>query len=191
MKLKYISIIVLAITPILQSCAPAVIAGGAAGTAAHDRRNVGAFIDDNTLELKIDQAIAQDRALNQQVHVDATGYNGLVLLTGEVPNAAYRRQVLRKVHGFPNIRRVHDYLRIAPPSSIGERSRDTWLTAKVKTAMITANEKLDATRIKVVTSDGAVYLMGLIRREEARLAEKETKRVEGVRRVINLFEYVD
>jgi osmotically-inducible protein OsmY len=42
-----------------------------------------------------------------------------------------------------------------------------------------------------VTVDGVVYLMGLVDREEAQSAVKIARSTDGVRKVVEVFEYLD
>lgn len=168
-----------------------IVAGaGTAAVAAHDRRTVGSFIDDGAIELKVRNAINEDEALRGATHISVTSLNGIVLLSGEAPTAAQRDQVLAKTRAVSGIRQVTNEIRVAPPSTFGSRSNDTWLTTKVKTRMVRTDD-LDATRVKVVTENRVVYLLGLVTKKEAELATEAARMVGGVERVVKLFEYID
>ncbi|MDX1461095.1 MAG: BON domain-containing protein, partial [Xanthomonadales bacterium] len=69
----------------------------------------------------------------------------------------------------------------------------TWLTTKVNTALLRENPVpgFDATRIKVVTSQNNVYLMGLVTREEGDAVAEVARHVGGVEKVIKVFSYRD
>ena len=71
---------------------------------------------------------------------------------------------------------------------ISQYSSDSWITSKVKTALFTQNG-LRSGRIKVVTENSDVFLMGVVSEEQAKLAVKRTRKVPGVQRVIKVFEY--
>ncbi|HEX7044797.1 MAG TPA: BON domain-containing protein [Burkholderiales bacterium] len=181
----------LAIAALAQGCAPLMVAGaGTAAVAAHDRRTVGAFVDDQAIELKAGSAIRTDQALASEVHINVTSMNGIVLLTGEAPTSELRDRVLAKVREIDGIRRVVNEIRIAPPSALSARTHDGWLTAKVKTRLM-HTENIDSTRVKVVTENDVVYLMGLVTRAEADTASTAAAKVGGVARVVKLFEYLD
>jgi osmotically-inducible protein OsmY len=49
----------------------------------------------------------------------------------------------------------------------------------------------DPSRVKVVTENGTVYMLGLVYHAEADAAIAEARRVGGVQRVVKLFEYLD
>jgi osmotically-inducible protein OsmY len=72
------------------------------------------------------------------------------------------------------------------------RSSDTWLTTKVKTALFGVElENFDPTRVKVVSENGTVFLMGLLRHAEAAAVTERARQVTGVQRIVKLFEYLD
>ncbi len=178
-------------TALLSGCAAAVIAGAAAGTAAvYDRRTTGTFIDDEFIELKAMDAIGKDQELHEQAHLNVTSFNNIVLLTGETPDEAQRQRVAELVRNLPKVRKVHNEIVVAAPSSMLSRTGDTWITGKVKTGLLNAHQ-MDATRVKVVTENGVVYLMGLVTRQEADAATDVTRQVDGVQRVVKVFEYID
>ena len=45
--------------------------------------------------------------------------------------------------------------------------------------------------IKVVTENGTVFLMGIVRREEGAIVIKITRLQPGVKQIITLFEYAN
>lgn len=175
-------------------CAGLLAAGAATGIAvAHDRRTAGQVIEDQEIEFKGAQAIRDDSDLSSQSHISVTCYNGIVLLTGETPTEALRAKATDLVQNIPHVRRVHNEITIAAPSSMMSRSSDTLITAKVKTSLfhIQGYPGFDPTRVKVVTENGTVYLMGLLKHDEATAVTNEVRQVGGVQRVVKLFEYID
>lgn len=169
-----------------------VAAGGVAagGLAMHDRRSVGALMDDAGIELKISAMIQADSELAFQTHIKADSVNGIVLLTGEAATPELRDRVLGLVREIQSVRRIVNEMRIAPPSSFSERSRDAWLAGKAK-AKLVATRNIDATRVHVITTDRSVYLMGLVGQQEGDIATEAVRTVAGIDRVVKLFEYLD
>ena len=180
------------IFPLLQACAPVVVGGAAAtGTAvAIDRRTAGTMVDDQTVELKTLDAILSDKELYEQTHISSTSFNGLVLLTGQAPRAELRERAERIVSSYPEVRRVVNEITLSAPNSVMTRTSDTWITTKVKTLMF-AEKHFNANNVKVVTENGTVYLMGLVRRAESAKAVAIARQVKGVQRVVKVFEYID
>jgi osmotically-inducible protein OsmY len=178
---------------LLQGCAAAVIGGTAAGVAvAHDRRTAGTFVEDRSIQMKAVNALRADRELWEQVYINVTTYNKAVLLTGQAPSEALRARAEQHVRQIEHVERVHNELTIAAPASLTSRSADTLTTGKVKTSLLGVRdlEGFDATRVKVVTASGTVYLMGLVTREEAEAATDRARQVGGVQRVVRIFDYL-
>lgn len=191
MNLKII-VALLMLSPLLQGCA-VLLAGGAAATGVavvHDRRTAGTVLEDQTIEIKVRGALASDKEIHAKTHLSVTSYNGIVLLSGEAPSAELRRRAAELASTTDKVRRVHNEVEIAAPSSLTSRSADTLLTAKVK-ARLLATKNLDSSRFKAVTEGGTVYLLGLVTRAEAEVAADQTSQVDGVQRVVTIFEYVD
>lgn len=188
-QIRLITLLLVGFAITSQGCAGIVIAGGAtAGAMANDRRTSGAYVDDETIEWKIIDVLYKDEQIENQTHLNATSYNGIVLLTGEIPNDEMRVKINEKIRGVQGVRQLHDETSIAAPSSMMSRSGDTWITSKVKTAMLT-NDTDMGVRTKVVTDKGVVYLMGIVSPQEADKLTEVARRVGGVQRVVKVFEY--
>ena len=69
----------------------------------------------------------------------------------------------------------------------GEAMSDTWITTKVKTRML-KDKALDVTRIKVITENGEVFLLGVVSRDQADLAVDIARNTAGVRKVVKVFD---
>jgi osmotically-inducible protein OsmY len=180
-----------AVVLLLQGCVPVLITGAATGAGAvHDRRTLGAIIDDENIELKAAAGIGLDADLKKLVHVNVTSMNGIVLLTGEAATPEARDQVLTHLRAINGVRRITNELRDAPPSALGSRSRDSLITSAVKSRFL-VTRRLDPTRVKVITEAGVVYLMGLVTHAEGDLATDNAATIEGVTGVVKVFEYID
>lgn len=179
---------------LLGGCAGVVI-GGAAATAsvANDRRTTGTMVEDQSIEFKIGDALNADSELMKQTHINAVSYNLIVLLTGEAPTEALRERAGELAGNVDRVRKVYNEIAIAAPSAMSLRSSDSWITTKVKTALLDVEglEVFDSTRVKVVTERGVVYLLGLLTPTEAELVTETVRRVGGVQRVVRLFEYIE
>ena len=181
----------LTIAFLLQGCAAAVLTGGAAGVAiATDKRTTGTVIEDQSIELKALRALSENKELSEKAHLNVTSYNTSVLVTGEAPTEALRQQAIDIVKNIEKVTNVHDEISIAAPSSLMSRSSDSLITSKVK-ARLLADKNVESLGIKVVTDKGFVYLMGIISREEGRIATEITRETAGVQKVVLLFEYTD
>ncbi|WKE66071.1 division/outer membrane stress-associated lipid-binding lipoprotein [Gallaecimonas kandeliae] len=175
-------------TMLLQGCAVALVAG-AAGTAsvANDRRTVGAYIDDESIELKITGIISSDPELRSNTHVSVVSMNGEVLLVGQAPGEALRTRIVSQAQKVPGVSKVNNQIRLMTPTRLSTRTHDTWLTSVVKGKLIASD--LDSSAVKVVTENAEVFLMGLVSHQEGDSAANIARNVSGVTRVVKVFQY--
>ena len=174
----------------LSGCVPLVIGAGvvAGTTVATDRRSTGTQVDDEVIEGKASLAI-NEKFKGDAFHVNVTSYNGIVLLTGEVPTDQAKVDVEQIVRSNPKVRAIQDELVVGPATDLGSRSNDTLITSKVKARFVESN-KFQINHVKVVTERGVVYLMGIVTREEGDAAAQIASTTEGVQRVVKVFEYI-
>ena len=52
-------------------------------------------------------------------------------------------------------------------------------------------QKFSPVHVKVVTENSVVYLLGLVKKQEANDATEIARTTSGVRRVVRVFEYTD
>lgn len=178
---------VLAASFTLSACAPLLIGGAMAGGAlvVTDRRTTGTQVDDQSIELKAVNRVSE--AIGDRGHVNATSYNRIVLLTGEVPDEAARAKVEQNVARIENVKSVVNELAVAGNSSLTARSNDALITSKVKATLVDAKD-VQANAIKVVTERSTVYLLGRVTEREAVRASDLTRSVGGVQKVVRVFE---
>ena len=174
---------------LLQGCA-ALVVGGAAGTAkaTGDRRTLGAQWDDQAIELKASNLLADNKQLNSASKISVYSNNGRVLIVGQTPSDAYKQEAGKIVGRIEGVRHVYNELRLGKPVSIGVRSNDTWITSKVRADML-GTKNFDSTKVKVVTENSEVFLIGLVTRQEGDQAVEIARHVSGVKQVIKAFEF--
>ena len=172
----------------LSACAPVMLAGFA-GTAmvASDRRTSGAQLEDETIELRGSARIRD--ALGERAHVNINSYNRQVLLSGEVATERDKQIVEGLLEKLENVKAVVNELSIMQPASLSSRSNDLLLSAKVKAALVDSRD-LFANAFKVVAERGTVYVMGRITQREATSATNVIRNVNGVNKVVRLFEII-
>lgn len=153
-------------------------------------RTVGAVIDDDNIETVTKVNINKISPAMRKAHVDVVSYNGVVLLVGQVPNEDLRARAAEVASNVKRVRQVQNALTVEPNIRAGARMYDSWLTTKVKTKLA-FNNQIRSGRIKVVTENGVVYLMGLVRQAEADRAALVAQRTGGAQRIIKAFEYID
>ncbi len=164
-----------------------VLALGSGCTALSGDRSTGTKIDDEFIERVARKEIrSADDRLRGNVRV--VSYNGILLVTGQVEDEALRQAAENAVANVKKVRQVHNEIVVAGRPGFLLRTNDRYLAAKVKTKLI-GTEDVDSTRIKVVTEDGVVFLMGVIDRDAAERAVAAARTVSGVRKIVKVFEY--
>ena len=168
------------------------ITGGAVSGAmmANDERSVKTQLDDTNTDFKITSALLEHEDLKKQTNITGVSVNGNVLMIGQAPNSMLRDKAVKVVQDLKLGGKIHNQIRIGNPTSFTTRSNDTWVTTKVKGRMLNEKE-LDVTRIKVITENGEVFLLGLIHRSQAELAVDIARHTAGVRKVVKVFEYIE
>lgn len=171
----------------LSGCAAALVGATAIGIAsATDSRTVGTQVDDQAIEIKVIAKLKGEERLND-TRIQVVSFNRSVLLLGQVPRAELAALAVRLTRDVEGVQRVHNELRTAPVISMKTISNDSWLTSKIKAKFVT-DENVEANKIKVVTENGEVFLMGLVDRTMARKAIDIARNTNGVERVIDAFE---
>jgi osmotically-inducible protein OsmY len=177
---------------LLSGCAAVLVGGAAVGTAAviHDRRDYTDILKDQEIEIRAARALRRDSLVDGNSRISVTSYNRKVLLTGQAQDRKVAARATELVREMPKVELVIDEIVIGPNISMSQESQDTWLTSQSKLAL--AKVKIpgfDPTRVKVVTEDSVVFLMGLVSPEEGDAAAEQIRYVPGVARVVKLFEY--
>ena len=157
-------IVVPLLVSVLSGCVAAVVGG--AGTAAvigEDRRTVGTVTEDRGIELKAENRI-NDKF--KDAHINVTSFSRMALLTGEAPDAAAKSEIDKIVRAVENVRGVYNEITVAGVTALSARTNDSFITSKVK-ARFVDQRKFNAIHVKVVTEAGVVYLLGLVKHQEA------------------------
>ena len=176
------------VASLLGGCVAAVVGGAATSVVvSEDRRTVGTVTEDQGIELK---AVNRITDKYKDAHINATSFNRMVLVTGEVPDAAAKAAVEKIVQAIENVRGVYNEVTVGPVTALSARTNDSFITSKVK-ARFVDERKFNAVHVKVVTEASVVYLLGLVKRKEAEDAVEIARTTSGVKRVVKLFEYID
>lgn len=175
----------------LQGCAGLLVAGAATGASVTaERRSPETLYEDQLIEVKATNHLYGDKEFKENTHIGVTSIDHNVLLTGEAETDALRKRVVAMVKAIKGVRYVIDEIAVAEPASLGSRTHDTWITAKVKSELL-GDSGLAGLRVKVVTERSVVYLMGMVTRREGQQAADVAKQVGGVKEVVKVFQYTD
>jgi osmotically-inducible protein OsmY len=154
-------------------------------------RTTGAVIEDQSIETKIIVNLKSIEPAFRQTNVDIISHNGVVLLIGQVPSEELKSRATQIAsEASTKIKRIHNELEVSGSSSFLTRSSDTWIATKVRTLMLT-NSDVPSDQVRVITENGAVYLMGMIDQSQGDHAANLARNVSGVIRVVKVFEYLN
>ena len=179
-----------AASALLSGCGTIMSSAGA-GPIEEDpgERTFAQQMTDESIETKALVNInAADEAYDQ-AHLSVVSYNGFLLLVGQVPSEALKALATDVTRDLEAVRRIYNELEVGPETSAGTRTNDTWITTQVKSKLL-ASSDTPGRRVKVVTENSVVYLMGLLTAEEADRSALEAAEVKSVTRVVQLFELI-
>lgn len=172
---------------ILTGCVVAVVAGAAAGL-VYDRRSVTTLEADARLFHVIHKGVVSNPQFRDS-RILVTSFNRVVLLVGQTPTASLRVVAERIAQNAPGVKRVYDEISVGNPLPLTQRSKDSWITGQVRSNMLT-RKGLESGSIRIVTENGVVYLMGIVTQEQASLSVDVARRINGVRKVVKIFQYI-
>jgi len=177
---------------LLQACVPILIVGGVAagGVLVYDNRTPKTMYEDKDISYRAEMALSNNKEINDKTHITIAVFNRVVLLVGQAPTADLKAAAENAVKTISKVKRVHNDITIEEPISSKVKAKDIWITTKVKTQLV-ATKGLYSVPLKIVTENGVVYLMGLTTKQQGHLASDIARKVEGVKRVVKLFEYTD
>ena len=152
-------------------------------------RSMGTMVSDQEIEFRV-MARMSETFPEMTGNMTTVSYNRQVLLAGQVPNEDMLKKAPEIAKGVPEVRTVFNELVVSGGLSVGADMNDMSITTQVKARML-HNEAVPVSKIKVVTSNGVVYLMGLITHAEGKAATEVARTTSGVTKVVTLYEYID
>ena len=182
------SLIVLLLGALLTSCAAIVAVGAAGGLVVYDRRSMSMIERDARIFYQVHTKIIRDPRFRDS-RILVTSFNEVVLLVGQTPTASLRVVAENIARSAENVRRVYDEITVDYPLALTQRSKDSLITAQVRSKMLT-QKGLESGSIRIVTENSVVYLMGIATHEQANLAVNVARQVVGVRKVVKIFQYI-
>jgi len=183
------AMISLGVVTSLSGCAAIVIGavGASAVTVSEDSRTVGTQIDDTTLGSRFSGALSKDEVLSNQTNINVYVFNGSVLLVGQAPNAALAQKAENLIMNVASVRKVFNQIRIGNPTAATTKAYDVWLASKVR-ANLLAEKEIDFLKMNVAVEDSEVFLMGIVTSAEADRAIDIVRNLDGVVKVVNVFD---
>lgn len=183
-SLKRYAALVIAMAGMISGCMSVATSGA---QAIYNHKSLQENAHDQYVTVRAYQALDSDQF--KKANIGISTLNRVVLLTGEVSQAWQKKEAERLVRRIAGVDDVYNWIKVEEPASQFDHLNDSWLTAKVKTKLI-ASADLDATKIKVITEKGTVYLMGFLKPDEAEEAAQTASHTDGVQKVVKIFSYI-
>ena len=157
-----------------------------------DKRSFKEHIHDSQLKIALNKLIHSDRAVRKYTHINVYSHNTHVFLIGQAPNDMLHDKVIQAVQESEYAANItlHDFIRIKKPSSFIQRSRDSLISTRLKSAYL-HHDDIDGKRIQITTENAEVFLFGQTTKKEASKAIHLARSEKGVKRVVHIFEYID
>ncbi len=153
------------------------------------QRSRGEKIDDVQIKRHLKVNIDKADPKLKKANINVASYNGIVLLTGEVPNQQLREVAGAIARDMTAVRQVNNEIQIASKSTIFSRTNDNWIATKI-TGKIVKKKLIEINRVKIIVENRIVYIMGLLTEKEAAAIAEVASTTKGVRRVVRAVELV-
>lgn len=155
-----------------------------------NERTLGAKLNDREIETIARVNIKKADPQLEHAHINIDSYNGMVLLTGQVPSEELRNVVAETVYKLNPVREVHNELVVGEATDFATRSLDTWISTKIKSQLV-ADGATKSSRVHFITEMKTVYLMGTVTHAEADRIVNMVSHTSDVQKVVKVFEYID
>ncbi len=186
MKLKSQFILLFLVAPLLSSCAPIIIGGGAmVGALATREKGVSGTVSDSQISVLIK---AKYYSFNSDLHskVGVNVQSGEVLLTGSVPDPQWQVEAERMAWEVNGVKQVDNHIEVSEGGGLGSIAQDALITTQVKSHLLFDGD-IRSLNYSIKTVAGNVYIMGLAQSQEE--LEKVTKYASGAKGVNKVISY--
>lgn len=191
MKKSIVTLFCLAIFAQLQGCAGGLIVlAGTAVAVSSDERTMSEQFDDSELSVKALDKINELGIDDENMRINLISNSGYLLVLGQVTDQQHKDQIDKKLRTLKQAKGIYNQLRISKPIGFSQQSLDSWITTKVK-SQLTAHDTVNPLKIKVVTENAEVFLIGKISEKMAKDATNITRKVEGVKQVNRVFQLIN
>ena len=179
----------LAIATLLQGCTAAFdTIRGQPRNVADEQPAWTESLQDSALEARSMQRLRGSDKHLADAAITLACANGVILMAGQVPSEAQRQSAYHIVQNIDGVRVVYSRLAVAPARSPEQPAEGAWITATIRAGMQLADVELSQ-RVKVVTVDKTVYLLGRVNAQTAARATRLARETRRVFRVEPLFEH--
>ena len=155
-----------------------------------DERTLAEQFDDNALSTAALDKINELNLNHKNMRINLFSNSGYLLLVGQVIDQQNKDAIEKKLMTLAQAKGIYNQLRVAKPIGFAQQSKDSWITTKVK-SQLTSHKTVNPLKIKVVTEDAEVFLIGRVDKKMANAATKITSKIAGVKQVNRVFQLID
>lgn len=152
-------------------------------------RTMGEVIDDKNLrtrlQVNLDKQDDRFHKANINIHINA----GIVLVVGQVPSSELINVATDVIKSDPQVEAIHNHLTAGKKRSSVLKANDKWLAVKTRSRMFTT-DYFPSSNVEIIVELGTVYLMGRVTTETAKKAVEIATQVNGVQKVVMVFQII-
>jgi len=191
MQKIFLSVFLGSLLLLLQGCAGGLIVmAGTAVTVSSDERSISEQISDDSLSMDALDKISGLKINNENIRINLVSNSGYLLIIGQVANQQLSERIEKELNTLGNAKGIYNQLRIGQPIGFAQQSIDSWITTKVK-GKLTANDDVNPLKVKVITENSEVFLIGKVTKEMSDQATAIARQVDGVKRVNRVFQLIE
>jgi len=191
MQKIFLSVFLGSLLLVLQGCAGGLIVmAGTAVTVSSDERSISEQISDDSLSMDALDKISGLNISDENIRINLISNSGYLLIIGQVTNQQLSEKIEKELNTLPNAKGIYNQLRVGQPIGFAQQSVDSWITTKVK-GKLTANDDVNPLKIKVITENSEVFLIGKVTKEMSDQATAIARQVDGVKRVNRVFQLIE
>ena len=160
-------------------------AGAASGYAVlAQERAPGQQVNDTVIRTLVSQS--WDQFKPDLAHdLDATVYEGRVLITGRVPSQEWRQEAMQRSWKVDGVKEVYDEIEVGPETHFSDEARDTVISTRLRNDLL-FDSNIKSINYTVKTENGVVYVIGSARSQaELDLVTNYARNIANVRRVVS------
>lgn len=191
MKKFVLTLFFISIFSLIQGCAGGLIViAGTAVAVSSDERSITEQVEDSALSIAALDKINELNISNKEIRINLVSNSGYLLVVGQVNNQQTKDKIEQKLATLKQAKGVYNQLRISRPIGFAQQSKDSWLTTKVKT-QLTRHDEVNPFKIKVLSENGEVFLIGTVSEKMADEATNIARKVDGVKQVNRVFQLIE
>lgn len=152
----------------------------------YDRRTAGTILDDKGLGIRANTVLTRDKELWKLCHINALSYNNAIILIGQAPTDELRERAASLLHRFVKPEQIYNQITTEEPTPLTTRTQDSIITTQVKGKLL-GNKNVGINRVKVVTENGVVFLIGILTKEEEEVITELASTTPHVKQVIKII----